>query len=242
MSIFRSLSSRNRSFTPTPPATPVPETSPSTPYKSPTFDSRSDDNFSSDAELKAQALSLRLTCPTPTFNQFTKFTHLASGHADVPVPPTTQRGEGTCNFRQYADYKTTFTDVTSPPTSEASSRFYLKMRRSQKSLRSATDGSSEGGDSRGPSPAVPFLTEKPLPPLPLPPLFSPCTSPTDENYHVVELSPVVNTPVPLRPRFKIRRKPVPDYLSPIPFHASDLDSSSEYSSDESSEPGQASAL
>ncbi|KAJ7776629.1 hypothetical protein DFH07DRAFT_936905 [Mycena maculata] len=191
----------------------------------------------SDEERTAEALSLRLQCPTPTFSQSSKLSHMASGHVQNPVSPMMHRGQGIGNLRQYTDYGTMLVNDAATPAPgfsgllrRNSSRFRLKLRPSKCSLRSA-DESSEGGDS---NPGPPLPTGKPLP---LPPLFSPCTSPIGESDDDAVPSSMADVPRPAHPKFKIRRKPVPQY-HPTP----DSDSSSDYGSDESSEPEQSSAL
>ncbi|KAJ6520806.1 hypothetical protein DFH09DRAFT_226684 [Mycena vulgaris] len=197
------------------------------------------------SERKIAALSARITCSTPTFNQSTKFSHLASAHR-LPESPMMQRGQGICNLWRYTDYKTTLAADESSPTASSSgslswksSRFRLRMRRSKNSLRSS-DGSS-GSDchsSRSSSPGSPLISEKALPPLP--PLFSPCTSPMDRYYHDSDFAPVPVAAPPPRPRFRASRKPAPEYIPAIVLPTPGSPSSSR--SGEISDPESTSAL
>ncbi|KAF7338705.1 hypothetical protein MSAN_02192700 [Mycena sanguinolenta] len=252
------------------------------PSPSPTPNSQSDTTCSSisDDEEKREAIALRATCTTPTFNQSTKFSSLVA--SEGPSNPFMQRGHGICTIPRYTDYKTALEDEGSPPTPGASrslnrklsrmglrtseddvfssapssssslsrkaSRFRLRLRPSKSSLRSS-DGSSDG-NSRCSSPVTAVSSEKPLP---LPPLFSPCTSPFDEYQLDHDRTPVTEVPpppAPPKPRFKIRRKPVPEYIPEYlpepPLPAVDFDSlsssSSVYSSETDSSADECSSL
>ncbi|KAJ7116725.1 hypothetical protein C8R44DRAFT_983694 [Mycena epipterygia] len=180
----------SRSFTA--PATPIPNT----------FQTTNDlGNSNSDDERKLAALTIRLTCSTPTFNQSNKFSHFASGHHSSVM----QLGQGISSLTGYKTSPAKDTTILTPGSSGSfsrkPSRFRLRMRSSKSSPCSSDESSSVGQSSRSSSPGTPILAEKTLPLLP--PLFSPCTSPINEYYH--------NS----RPRFKIRRKPVPEYIPTI---------------------------
>ncbi|KAJ7470948.1 hypothetical protein FB451DRAFT_1252573, partial [Mycena latifolia] len=232
-----------RSFTV--PTTPVPNTS--TPSPLPTPRPKLERTHSTKDLRKIAALSVRLTCSTPTFNQSTKFAHLASAH-HVPDSPMMQRGQGICNLWRYTDYKTTLAadEPTSPPSSSGSlsrksSSLRLRLRRSINSLRSSSnsDGSSDGRSSRSSSPGPsPVLTEKELPPLPS--LFSPCISPIDEYCHDSNFPPELDMAPPAQ--FKVRRKPAPEYNPNIALPTSASPSSSESSLEENDESEQSSSL
>ncbi|KAJ6469460.1 hypothetical protein C8R45DRAFT_1105317 [Mycena sanguinolenta] len=235
-----------------------PSPSPATPNSpGPNFQHDTTCSPASDDEQKREAIALRATCSTPTFNQSTKFSSLVV--SEGPANPFMQRGHGICTIPRYTDYKTALEDEGSPPTrglnrklsrmglrtseddgsssnpspssslSRKASRFRLRLRPSKSSLRSS-DGSSDG-NSRCSSPATAVSSEKPLP---LPPLFSPCTSPFDEYYDHTSVTEVPPPPASPQPRFKIRRKPVPEYIPEYlpqpPLPAVDVDSLSSSSS------------
>ncbi|KAF8175725.1 hypothetical protein K438DRAFT_1847598 [Mycena galopus ATCC 62051] len=226
---------------------------------------------SDDAQDKREALALRVTCTTPAFNQSTKFSSLAPsdqpanpfmhrGHGICTIPrytdyKTALEDEGSPPTRSASrilkqkpsrlrvevsgseDEASSSSTPSSGSLSRKPSRFRLRLRPSKSSLRSS-DGSSSEQSSRCSSPATTVSNEKPLP---LPPLFSPCSSPIDEYYLG---TPATEVPPPLTPpqsRFKIRRKPVPayipgsEYLPKAPLPAVDADSASSLSSVCSSE-------
>ncbi|KAJ7036686.1 hypothetical protein C8F04DRAFT_1094096 [Mycena alexandri] len=204
----------------------------------PAYDSDGDTDPTSDDERRKAALSIRSTCSTPTFNQSSKFSNLAA--CDAPTSPMMHRGQGICNLPRYTDYKDAIDDDGSPLPLSVSrslgrkpSRFRLRRRRSKNSLGSS-DGSSDGHSSRSPSPGTvsSIFDQKPLP---LPPLFPPCTSPIDDDESYHDATPIAEVPPPLKPKFKIRRKPAPEYFPDVEVPSLDSDSSSATSSEDSAE-------
>ncbi|KAJ7116718.1 hypothetical protein C8R44DRAFT_880072 [Mycena epipterygia] len=204
MSLKSSLIPIPRSFVTscsfTAPATPIPNTFQTT---------NNLGNSNSDDERKFAALTIRLTCSTPTFNQSNKFSHFASGHH----PSVMQLGQGISSLTGYKTSPAKDATIPTPGSSGSfgrkPSRFRLRMRSSKSSPCSLDGSSSMGQSSRSSSPGTPLLAEKTL--SLLLPLFSPCTSPINEYYQIS------------RPRFKIRRKPVPEYI-PASSLSSDEDS------------------
>ncbi|KAJ7314598.1 hypothetical protein DFH08DRAFT_943182 [Mycena albidolilacea] len=230
---------------------PPPNTSLSSTPNCPSHNFGSDmRSLTSDDEQRREALAIRLTCSTPTFNQSTKFSSLST--SGRPTSPFRHRLQGIGTLPRYTGYKSTLEDdgapsprsgsrllnrkgsrlrldlrapseddassSTSSPSGSLSrkpSRFRLRLRPSKSSLLSS-DESSNDICSRCSSPATTVdWSEKPLP---LPPLFSPCASPIDEYYSDNDRTPVAEVPPPPLPRpskFKIRRKPVPDYIPEV---------------------------
>ncbi|KAJ7770080.1 hypothetical protein B0H16DRAFT_1777184 [Mycena metata] len=204
----------------------------------PAYDSDGDTDSTSDDERRRAALSIRLTCSTPAFNQSSKFSNLAS--CDAPTSPMMHRGQGICNLPRYTDYKDTIDRDGSPLPLSVSrslnrkpSRFRLRRRRSKNSLGSS-DGSSDGHSSRSSSPGT-VSSSPDQKSLPLPPLFPPCTSPIDEDECYHDATPIAEVPPPLPPKFKIRRKPVPAYIPDVEVPSLVSDSSSATSSEDSAE-------
>ncbi|KAJ7913009.1 hypothetical protein B0H13DRAFT_2005720 [Mycena leptocephala] len=126
----------------TAPATPmVPNTSKSSASTTsiyPSYDSEPETTYYIDDEKRIEALTVRLTCTTPTFNQSTKLSNLASGCA--PTSPMMHRGQGICNLPRYTDYKTALEDDSSVHTSSSSSSLSRKPSRFR--LRASEDDGS----------------------------------------------------------------------------------------------------
>ncbi|KAJ7131959.1 hypothetical protein C8R46DRAFT_1048480 [Mycena filopes] len=199
----------------------------------PAYDSDSDMDPTSEDERRRAALSIRLTCSTPTFNQSNKFSKLAA--CDAPASPMMHRGEGICNLPRYTDYKENGSPLSlnvSRSLNRKPSRL-ARLRRclSRSSLRSGSDGSSDGQSSRSSSPGTLSSTSDDKS---ISPMFSRCTSPIDEYYN--DTTPTAEVPPPVPPKFKIRRKPVPEYIpDALGVPSLDYDSSSATSSDDAAE-------
>ncbi|KAJ7651165.1 hypothetical protein FB45DRAFT_32043, partial [Roridomyces roridus] len=233
MSFLRPSNSRIPIFRPfTPPATPLVISKPLTPDSSPRS-SQSEDDSSTDEERRAEAIRIRLTCSTPTFNQSTKFLHLVSTGGKDPLLPGIQRGQGIGGLKRYTDYKETLTDgvvpsPSSPTLTRKPSRLRMTLRRAKTmaSLRTS-DRRSDTDTSRCSSPGATVPFDKPPP---LPSFFSPCTSPAKEylpdyDYESEFVAPQIRSTRSLQ-SFKIRRKPVPTYYPSPPTSDSSSDDSS----------------
>ncbi|KAJ7651142.1 hypothetical protein FB45DRAFT_889769 [Roridomyces roridus] len=233
MSFLRPSNSRIPIFRPfTPPATPLVISKPLTPDSSPRS-SQSEDDSSTDEERRAEAIRVRLTCSTPTFNQSTKFLHLVSTGGKDPLLPGIQRGQGIGGLKRYTDYKETLTDgvvpsPSSPTLTRKPSRLRMTLRRAKTmaSLRTL-DRRSDTDTSRCSSPGATVPFDKPPP---LPSFFSPCTSPTKEylpdyDYESEFVAPQIRSTRSLQ-SFKIRRKPVSTYYPSPPTSDSSSDDSS----------------
>ncbi|CAK5272168.1 unnamed protein product [Mycena citricolor] len=177
--------------------------------------SSDEDDF---VQRRKEALNARSTCTTPSFNQSNKFSKCQISAAEAPSCPILQQGKGFGSLRNYTDYKSTLgsSEVLPKTVSRKPSRLFLKLKPSKSSFKSndevslVTTTSSSSSSSH-----TPDLNDNPFP---LPPMFSPCTSPIDEYFQE-------RVSAPPQARFRIRRKPVPAYPETEDLSSSSAESS-----------------
>ncbi|KAJ6617542.1 hypothetical protein B0H10DRAFT_1306097 [Mycena sp. CBHHK59/15] len=113
--------------------------------------------YSSVPSNEREAVRLRFTCSTPTFNQSTKFSQLARHVQAIPISPMIQRGKDMCARRRFTDHKTGSTKQRgSPPLRStarrrASSRGCVVLKRVSDRRRRAQRASARRAPAPTPS-------------------------------------------------------------------------------------------